>query len=190
VDYLSDKLNLEELYRASPAATEWVVITGAPSSGKSTVLSKLAELGFQCKPELARVIAEENPRLRDDEAIFQKTVTLAKHDLEHSLDQQHLVFLDRGMPDSITYYRKAGIDPNEALKSCLTHKYKKVFIFERLELVSDGVRTENHEESELIHFWLMKDYKSLGYDPVIVKKAPIDNRVKFILQTLGISNNG
>lgn len=169
------------------ANTNWVVITGAPSAGKSSVLQFLAELGYTATPEIARVLVENQDKdtnVRGDEAAFQRMVTNKKLELEKSLNVNDQIFIDRGMPDSATYYRVAGLDPNEVTKDCLHFRYRKVFFFERLELHKDGVRNEDDATSEFIQHWLEVDYRAFGYEVIRVPVMSIELRAKLILSNL------
>src|SRR5690349_8269489 len=86
--------------------TNWCVITGAPSSGKTSVIKELAHRGFAIQGEVARELIEAGinhgrtlEEVRKDVAELQKEileVTLAR---EMALDAQETVFLDRGLPD-------------------------------------------------------------------------------------------
>jgi len=168
--------------------TEWVVITGAPSAGKSSVLKYLVEMGYVCTSEVARECIEKQGQntkaIRGDEALFQRMVTKKKLELEESLNMSKQVFLDRGMPDSVTYFRVAGLDPNEAAKSCLRFHYKKVFLFDRLPLRDDGVRNEDDVTSEFIQRWLELDYQSFGYEIISVPVMSIKLRAEFIIDNM------
>ena len=168
--------------------TKWVVITGAPASGKSSVLDYLSSLGYKCFKEVAREYVQNHPenveKLRSDEAKFQRIITSQKELLERSIENTELVFLDRGLPDSITYYRVADIDPEEARKRCFNYIYKTVFMFERLSLVKDGVRTECEDTAAYIDEWLPKDYSSVGYTVVNVPIMSIKQRAEYILKRI------
>lgn len=39
--------------------TEWIVLTGAPNSGKSSALERLAFLGYRTVPENARLFIDQ-----------------------------------------------------------------------------------------------------------------------------------
>jgi predicted ATPase len=41
-------------------------------------------------------------------------------------------YLDRALPDSVTFYRLVGVDPDEILPACFRHHYAAVFILDRL----------------------------------------------------------
>jgi len=40
-----------------------------------------------------------------------------------------IVFFDRAMPDSITYYRVGGLDPKNVLPHCFKYKYNAIGYF-------------------------------------------------------------
>jgi len=88
----------------------WYVVTGAPCSGKTTLLSSLEKLGYKVVPEVARTYIDnfiknggtvEN--LRSDELKFQEEVLTQKYKIEESLNQSEVIFFDRGIPDSYAY---------------------------------------------------------------------------------------
>jgi predicted ATPase len=187
----TDTLKSDLLPCGFTCETKWSVFTGAPCSGKTSVLLELEKSGFSWRPEVARVFIEDQLRagktieqLRCDESKFQLGLMKAKLDLEEQTVPGQITLFDRGMPDSITYFRVSGLDPNLALKDCFKFKYATVFIFEPLPLVTDHARTEDQNTAEFIDFWLEEDYKSLGYEVTRVPVMSIDSRTNFILDRL------
>jgi len=167
------------------------VITGAPCSGKTTVINKLAELDLQVVSEVARGYIEEKKNegvcanvLRSDEASFQEAVLRKKILVEKEIIPQKNVFFDRGVPDSITYFRMCGIDPNKALSSCYHYRYKNVFILNQLTFVNDYARLENEKEADLLWRWLLSDYEYLGYNLTQVPVMSVEERVDMILEMI------
>lgn len=164
--------------------SNWFVITGGPSSGKSTVLGLLAELGYKVIPEAARVLIEEEmakgkkiEEIRGNEQDFQRRVLKEKirteNNLLHDFPRQ-TIFFDRAIPDSIPYFRICGLDPSEVLPVCQRGLYKKVFMMEQLPFEQDGRRTEDHEEVKVLNRLLPKAYKDLDYKIVFVPRmSPI-----------------
>lgn len=168
--------------------TGWVVITGAACSGKTTVIEELSNRGYFCVREVARdhfnaqiSAGYKNHTIRANEARFQVDVTNKKLQIEAKLNPDDHIFLDRGMPDSITYYRLAGIDPDTVVDDCMRFRYKLVFIFHQLHHVTDNIRTESEEENNLIQKWLKKDYESLGYKVIDVPVMSVKDRIVFVL---------
>ena len=171
--------------------TPWVVVTGAPSSGKTTVLERLRQLGLAYNSEIARVFIEQElskgrnlQEIRADEGQFQLGLIKAKLSLERETPQDKFALFDRAMPDSVTYYRVAGLDPNEALPYCFRFHYNTVFLFDRLPLQLDHARTEDDKTAEFLDVWLERDYRALGYEVVRVPAMTIEERTHLILQNL------
>ena len=171
--------------------TSWVVITGAPCSGKTTVINELAAAGYETVEEVARKYIESHIRngtsaddLRADEAKFQRILIDEKVKAEKNADEEKLIFFDRGVPDSITYYRVAGLNPNEALNDCFHYRYGLVLLFDRLTYEDDHVRTEDEETAVFIDEWIERDYRSLGYEVKRVPVLPVKERVKYVIDTV------
>ncbi|NIM94543.1 MAG: AAA family ATPase [Anaerolineales bacterium] len=169
--------------------TNWHVITGAPCSGKTTLIETLTEHGFDTGVEIGRLyISSElaNGRtlaeVRADELAFQRTLLELRLKREQGLDPARVTFLDRGLPDSITFYRANGLNPNEILTECQHYRYASVFLLDRLPLQSDGVRAEDDKALQFIDEWLFRDYTALGYDIFRVPVLPIEQRLKFVLE--------
>jgi predicted ATPase len=176
--------------------TNWCVITGAPSSGKTSVVEELAHRGYAIQNEVARELIEACLRqgktlaeIRDQAHAQQLQQRILKLKLarEKGLDRGALVFADRGTPDSITYFRIAGLDTKAAVEASHMFRYRAVFLFDRLPSFSkDGVRTESEQQAIEIDRMLYEDYKALGYAVTRVPVIPVAARADFILQKLGV----
>ena len=171
--------------------TNWIAITGAPSSGKTSVLNVLAQKGHRICHEAARELIEEKMKagktlkeVRRDEASLQREILKVKMEWSRGFDPQETVFFDRGIPDSLSYYRAAGLNPDEIMAEALEFRYKHVFFFAPLPVVHDGVRTESAAAAQELEKLLMEDYRRLGYDPVTVPVIPVNDRAAFILKRI------
>lgn len=171
--------------------TNWCVITGAPSSGKTSAVEELAHRGFAIQNEVARELIEAClqkgktiEEVRNDTKALQKKILELKLAREMALNLDTLVFMDRGMVDSITYFRLAGLETMEAEAASFLFKYRAVFLFDRLPIVKDAVRTEDDALAGKIDKMLEEDYRALGYTPVRVPVMPIVERADFILRHL------
>lgn len=176
-----------------PVATNWVVFTGAPSSGKTTTIECLEKLGYRYMPETARAHLERElakgrslEQIKSDQKKFQQNLLHEKIKMEKKLPPDELVFLDRAIPDSISYYKISGIDPHEAMEASKKFRYKNVFIFDRLPFEADGVRVDNDQIAAELDRMLENDYRLMGYEPTRVPVMPVESRVKFILGALGL----
>ena len=156
------------------------------------MLEQLESQGFSLIPEVARAHIERElasgqtmDEIREDEAKFQRALIETKLGLEAAVPPTEVVFFDRAMPDSITYYRVAGLDPNDVLSDCFNFRYGHVFLFDRLPLEQDGVRTEDAGTAAFLDRWLERDYSALGYDVIRVPVMSVSDRVEFLLERIG-----
>jgi predicted ATPase len=178
---------------ASPVVTNWCVITGAPSSGKTSVINVLRDRGFKVQDEAARDIIEEGlaegktlAEIRADAKTLQRKILARKIAQEKALNPADLVFMDRGMPDSLSYYRLASMEEGEPRKASAHFRYRAVFLFDRLPLVKDDVRSEDDATADKIDHMLEADYRDIGYVPVRVPVFTVTERADFILKSLGL----
>ncbi len=170
----------------------WYVVTGGPCSGKTATLEALSKLGYNTVPEAARVYIDEKMKegqviedIRKDEAEFQRKLFKLKIEIEEKTPKDKIVFFDRGMPDSISYYSVAGADPQEVKDFCLKNKpYRKVFFLEQLPFKEDYARTEDQETIEKLIQALKRDYIDLGYEVIDVPALSLEQRVKIILKEI------
>ena len=171
--------------------TKWVAITGAPSSGKTSVLNVLAARGYRICHEAARELIEERIKagktlaeVRADAGALQRDILKVKVAMSRAFNPADVVFFDRGIPDSLSYFRVAGLDPAEVMPFALEFRYASVFLFERLPVVADGIRTESETDAREIEKALVEDYRRLGYDPIRVPVIPVEKRADFILERI------
>jgi len=171
--------------------TSWCVITGAPCSGKTAVIEEMQRRGFPVAYEVARALIDRQLRqglslaeIRADELKFEKTILSEKIRLEADLPENETIFLDRALPDSIAYFKLAGLDPADPIEQSRSVRYRRVFFLERLPLLKDRVRAENEKTAVRLHWLIEESYRLLGYDPIRVPVLPVSQRADFILQRL------
>ena len=185
------ELDSDLLSATFKAQTNWHVLTGAACAGKTTLIDMLAERGYQTVPEAARPLIErELAKGRVLEEIFENGDALApvvadmQWSVEHGLRAADTIFLDRGLPDSLFFYRNFGLDPNDLLPECFHHRYASVFLLDRLEFQLDGARIRDDAYTVLLDEWLYHDYSALGYRVIRVPILPPQERLEFILEGL------
>ncbi len=170
----------------------WYVITGAPSSGKTTTLKLLEKKGYKVFYEWARIHIDQELKkgrtlkeIRSDEKEFQRKILKLKTNFEKKLNPKELLFMERGIPDSTAYMKMLGAENDKALKEALKNcYYKKVFLVELIKYEIDYARTESKEEALLIDSLLEKSYTDIGIEVTRVPKMSVEKRVEFIINNL------
>jgi predicted ATPase len=167
------------------------VITGAVSSGKSTLIDQLADRGFQTVPETGRLYVEREmakgrtiEEIRENMAAIQILLKDMQLEIEHGLQVNDVIFLDGAVPGSLAWYRAFGLNPNEILPDCLHHRYASVFILDPLPFQEDGARDGDASIADLLDKWIARDYSALGYSVVRVPVLPPQERLAFVLERL------
>jgi len=172
--------------------TNWFVITGGPSTGKTTVINLLTERGYKTTIEHARhyidTMKEEGrtvEEIRANKRKFQLGVLDMQIEQEAELSPSDTVFLDRAIPDAMAYYRFLKLEYDKILLDAMKEvAYKKIFILDRLPFVNDYARTEDEQAQKLIHQLIIEVYQSLEFPVVFVPVISPDERVEFILKNL------
>lgn len=191
--YINTPLDPELLITPFRVQTNWHVVTGASSSGKTTLIDLLNKKGFPTFPEAGREFFERElakgrtiDQIREDRAALTRQIYDLWLQLNQTLLPEEITFLDRGLPDALSFYRFAGMDPNQILPDCFQHRYTSVFILERLPYQQDGIRGGDDTSAAYFDKWMQRDYTALGYDLVRVPVLPPNQRLAFILERLSV----
>ena len=170
---------------------KWYVITGGPSSGKTSVINELKKLGYTTIPEAARLIIDREMRkgksieeIRRNEVKFQLKVWRLKLFLEQRAPRNEILFLDRGLPDSIAYFKLLKFKEDEIgeiIETCKRRKYEKVFFLEQLPFEKDYARTEDEVTAKKLSELIFDVYSNLGYEVIKVPRESVRKRVELIL---------
>jgi predicted ATPase len=185
------ELDAELLSTPFGVQTNWHVITGAPCSGKTTLIGALADKGYRTVPESGRAYVEREMtkgRTTDEilgsGVLMQGGILSLQLESERGLSVHEVAFLDGASPSGLTYLRVMGLDPNAILAACFHHRYASVFLLDRFPFQQDGVRFEDDATAGFIDEWLCRDYGALGYRVVRVPVLPVKDRLTFILEAL------
>ena len=92
--------------------TNWYVITGGPSSGKTTPVNLLKARGYKTTIEHARHYIDSesiNGRTVEEVRKNQKKFQLKSLEMqiaqENKISHDDVIFLDRAIPNALAYYR-------------------------------------------------------------------------------------
>lgn len=172
------------------------VLTGGPGSGKTTLVDALADAGLATCPEAGRAIIRGQMALDGPALPWNDPALFAELMLSWELRSYHAaagrgrpVFFDRGVPDVIGYLRLTGIAvPAHMHKAAIQFRYgTKVFVTPpwRAIFVRDDERSQTWDEAVRTHDIMVDTYAGLGYEPVTVPCASVDERLRFILAETG-----
>ena len=174
---------------------KYIVFTGGPGSGKSTVIEALRRLGHTCSEEKGRRIIQEelecsgNALPWRDKAAFRDR--MLKEELRaHARHQSREapVFFDRGIVDTYGYSLLEGLEiSSELVSACAAHRYADpVFIFPPWKAIftNDAERRQDFAEARRTHEAMRRAYARFGYTLTEVPYAPVEERVRFVLREL------
>ncbi|MGD2156719.1 MAG: ATP-binding protein [Anaerolineales bacterium] len=190
-DFATTELDPHLLSTPFGVQTNWQVITGGPSCGKTTLINLLANKGFRTAPEGARLYIEREvargqtvEEIRANMVALQRGIKDMQLVIERGLRPADIVFLDRAVPDTLAWYRVFGLNPNEFLLECFHHRYASVFILDQLPLELNGFRFEDDAYTGFLDQWHTRDYNALGYKVIRVPVLPPEERLAFTLERL------
>lgn len=170
----------------------WYVITGGPSTGKTTLLAELGRRGYATIPEAARSVIDENlasgisvEQLRRDEKKFQEEVVRRKAAIEASLDPQTITFFDRGMQDTLAYLMAYDFTVEPWVETLVRGAaYQKIFLLEPVgTFEADYARTEDAAFTKQLHSLLHDAYSQYKIEVIAVPPMSVKERADYVLQS-------
>ncbi len=171
------------------------VITGPPSSGKTTLVGIISQFGYDVIPESAEQIIDGQLKQGGDmvpwnaarRQEFQAALIRRQIEVEIAIKGEGLYFLDRAIPDNMAYNLYDGNTPSDyLLKSSRNGGYDCIFFLEQLPFYEQTkFRMETSQEAKRLSFLLSDVYSSLGYE--VVRVAPMgsaERRAEFIMDII------
>ena len=170
-----------------------MVITGAPGTGKTTLIQALEADGYPVYHEVAREFIHRSQQGEDFptpwtnlQRFTELVVEARKHQYAAALLSGGL--LDRGVPDAVAYLRHNGMPvPREVWEWCLDHRYHStVFMAPPWESIflRDDERRETFEEAVAIHQALLYTWQELRYEVVEIPFGTVAERALFLKSLL------
>ena len=172
-----------------------IVITGGPSSGKTSLVSYLLDKGHQCMPEISCAVTIEAQKQGIEQLFLEDPILFSQKLLEGRLAQfkdtenlkKTLLFFDRGLPDVTAYmdFTKTNY-PDYFAITCQNNRYDIVFLLPPWKDIykQDNERYETYEEAVEIHDYLLSGYEKYGYKVIEIPHGSLKTRKEFIFKTL------
>lgn len=178
--------------------TNWIVLTGATSSGKSTIAALLDRFGYPAPIEVARkYIYELQTKMTPEELSlfvqsyeFQYEIAQRGLRFQEELDPKDLVVIDCGLMGSFVYFQLRGHGVNFIQKGdniplqdhLDQYRYRGVFLFDMLPCDSDPCRFSTTEILRIEAQTLITEVnEKQGYTAIRVPVAPIHERLQYVL---------
>ncbi len=169
------------------------VITGGPGSGKTTLLNALISAGYCGFPEVARELISggRGPLEKGEKGsfgLFFESVLSDRISAHIAGESAKYAFYDRGIPDSAAYFalRKQEL-PQKLVDAITVYPYNPiVFVAPPWKEIyhTDAIRKESFDEASELHDLTLIAYRQFGYEPVLLPKTALDDRIRFILNTV------
>jgi predicted ATPase len=170
-------------------AVDRLVLTGAPGSGKTTILDHVGDairvVGEPAREILAeqRSIGGEGTHDRDPSLFVE--LLLRRSIEEHAAAQRWdgPVVFDRGVPDCIAYAVLMGTDPAPSVVASDVYRYRsEVLLLEPWEEIYtvDDERTMSFEATIGFHDAIVDAYERAGYTLVPVPRGSVAERAAFV----------
>lgn len=173
----------------------FIVISGGPGSGKSTLIDALERQGCARTQEAGRAIIQDQVAIGGsalpwaDRALFAELMlSWEMRSYRMAKQAEGPVFFDRGVPDVAGYLTLCGLlVPAHVEEAASRIRYNRtVFLAPPWEEIfgQDAERKQDYDEAMRTFEAMEATYRRCGYDVALLPKASVTERVNFIRATL------
>lgn len=173
---------------------KYVIVTGGPGTGKTSLLDALRADGFAVTSDAARGIIQQAarigaPAMADENESFAELV-LSWEMRSYSDAGDGVVFFDRGVPDVVAFYHLIGRPaPRHVYEAAERFRYHPTVLLAPPWpdiFANDAERTQTYDHAVRVHEALLRTYPRLGYDVAVLPMAPVETRVTFVRDAIGV----
>ncbi|QEM82422.1 AAA family ATPase [Halomonas binhaiensis] len=167
------------------------VITGAPGSGKSSLLEALAKQGIRYMPEAGRAIIQDQVVIKGsalpwaDRSLFAELMlNWELRSYREARDMAEPILMDRGVVDVLGYLTLCNLPiPDHVKRAADQYRYnQQVFIAPYWAEIfgQDAERKQDRAEAEATYQVMARTYAELGYELIQLPLASIEERAAFV----------
>ena len=182
------------------ASEDLIVITGGPGSGKTTLIELLRGAGFATTPEAGRAVIQDQSAIGGpalpwkDPALFAELMLCWEiRSYRWALRQDGPVFFDHAIPGLTGYHPMMGLDvPPHVDAAVAAFPYRReVFIAPYWPEIyrNDTERRQTLDEAKRSYEAAVECYTRCGYRLVELPRAAPEERLRFVLDRLGVSRS-
>ena len=170
------------------------IISGAPGTGKTTIINALKKKDHYCAEEISRELITEQISIGGnilpwkDQIAFENQIANRRYKQYLDSPENCICFFDRSSVDCIAYLNNNKLEStsqiNQIIKNCIFNK--TVFYTPIWEEIykNDSERQESFDQSIKIDKHLKDSYLKFGYTIIEIPKTTLDKRVNFILSQI------
>jgi predicted ATPase len=173
----------------------FIVLTGGPGSGKTTLIDALRRLGLATAPEAGRAIIKEQVAIAgpalpwaDVRLFFEVILAWEIRTYRAMQDQPGPVFFDRGVPDAAGGWAMLGeAVPPHVRAAIAAFRYAPVVFLAppwRAIYTGDTERKQDFAEAVGTYTAMRTAYAEAGYELAELPRAPVPDRLRFVLRTV------
>ena len=169
------------------------IITGAPGTGKTSIINELKKRGYECSEEISRNIIIEQLKKKgkslpwEDLTSFSLKVFNKRLNQFKNANKNKIHFFDRSIIDVIAYMRIKNLNTSSFILQTKNIKYNKtVFhtpIWENI-YINDNERKEDIKTAIKIEKKIIKTYQEFNYNIINIPKISVKERADFILSEI------
>jgi len=175
--------------------SNFYIFTGGPGAGKTTLLEALAARGYATVEEAARAVLKQQAatggnathdgdRARYRDLMLERSIAAFRAVRETVAP----VFFDRGIPELSGYGNPPGAADPPALSRAISEcRYNEtVFLFPPWQAiyVHDAERKHSFAHAIAVYEEMAEVYPKFGYRTTEVPCASVEDRVRFVLDTV------
>ncbi len=167
-----------------------ILISGSPGSGKTSIVKQLERMGYPVVHEAAREEIKAQQQTPGSNLLPWKDVAGFSSKLKDRIlkyaGPQGTAFSDRGLPDVVTYLKRAGVEDLDEYHRALSivNYHSTVFITPPWRKIyrTDAQRKERFEEALILHNLLLETYEQYGFNIVTLPLDNTEKRCQIILE--------